>query len=473
MINNETTIVLKEDANINEIINKINLHPNTKIKIKRIKNLDEIKYNDMLKKIFEQISSVEKEYYIEIEVENREIIKKSGLLNYHNINMHIYTDNTEYTLSEFLEEETQLENLIKPIKSSNLSPYEKYLAVYNIVKQFKPYKENENDKSQSRKIKYILKNEYMVCVGYATLLKTLLDKIDIPAICISVSYEQESTKENKITVLEGHERNIVKIDDEKYNIHGIFVADATWDNDMKQDLYNNSSMTFDRKKEARKLESLTPTDLLLDFHNIGDFSKKINFYLKRYISKSSEEKYILKAIKGYQQLYLDIMNHLRTLDYDKYNYFYTEYHNKIEKILSCIFPKQEKTSSNFSDSMDNILYLLSQFDAYSDDSKANDKIDSNLIKEAENLFSDFLTEYATYIIPISNKAIPNQIIFEAAMNVKKEINKYTLEQLNMWKKEAMSINHEEEIHAFPYSYDPNITRLNYLNSETNISHKNR
>ena len=40
-------------------------------------------------------------------------------------------------------------------------------------------------------------------------------------------------------------------------------------------------MTFDRKKESKLLESLEDEDLLLDFHDMSDFSNKINFFLKR------------------------------------------------------------------------------------------------------------------------------------------------------------------------------------------------
>ena len=64
-----------------------------------------------------------------------------------------------------MEEEKKLEELVKDIKTSNLSQFEKFIAVYNIVKNYKEFKENENNRDQARALRYILDNEYMVCVG--------------------------------------------------------------------------------------------------------------------------------------------------------------------------------------------------------------------------------------------------------------------------------------------------------------------
>jgi len=428
----------------------------------------------MLKQIFDKISKSDEKYNIEIEVENREIIKKSGLLNYENINLSIYTDGNDYTLTEYLKEEIQLESLIKPIKESNLSPYEKYIAVYNIVKQFKPYQENKKIPEQSRYLRYILNNEYMVCYGYANLLKTLLDKVGISSIQIGTMFEDLSADTSKektsSTELIGHERNIIKIDDEKYNIHGIYVVDATWDNDEEKDYYNNASMTFDRKKESKALEILTNEDLLLDFHTIEEFTEKINFYLKRNISKSSESEHLKKIVRAYHQLYLEIMHYLMLLDYEKYSYYLNKYNNQVIEKISVIFPPPKK-SEQIQSSLDEIDRLLSILGKYDNITQNNDKIDKNQFREIENLFADFLTEYATYIIPLSNQKISDETLLEAATNVKKEINKYNKEQLDAWKKEVLKEKEETEEKAFPYIYDPNETRLNYLSSKESSSKK--
>ena len=199
-LNKKEEIILTVDLTDEEINNFNYINDNTIITIVESDyTKDEKTYFEKLIKIFKALSTHNRNYNIKINVKNRELLKQSNLLILHkNINLLINNDHYNYSKEEYLKEEDILEKLVKPIKESNLSPYEKYLAVYNIVKQFKPYKENEEDKNQSRDIRYILNNEYMVCVGYAKLLKTLLDKVGIPSIRISVgvdtSYDDGFTK---------------------------------------------------------------------------------------------------------------------------------------------------------------------------------------------------------------------------------------------------------------------------------------
>jgi len=94
-----------------------------------------------------------------------------------NKNIIIDTGGEKISLKEYLRLEQILYNLIEPAK--NLSPFEKYIFAYNLVKNYKPYNENLEDKLQSRDLYKIIENEYMVCQGFATLLKDLLDKTGI------------------------------------------------------------------------------------------------------------------------------------------------------------------------------------------------------------------------------------------------------------------------------------------------------
>lgn len=399
-------------------------------------NKDELIFLSNLTKIFKKLEKHNRTYNIEIVVNNYETLKQTGLLNLvNNINLIIKNYSEKFTKEEYQNIEEQLNNLVKPIKESQLSPYEKYLAVYNIVKKFKPYKDNPNNPRESRSLKYILNNEYIVCVGYAKLLKVLLDKVEIPSMIISVivdtSYDNGFTMECIPTDLYGHERNIIKIDDNKYGIHGIYLADATWDNSIKYDLYNNSTMTFDKIKEAYRLERLEIVELLLDFHHFKEFSDKINYYLKREIKTSSKDSIKEKIITEYHLLYSRIMSILEELDHSKYQEFTKKYQDKISK---------KKNPS---------------------------------LKEIENIYSEFLTEYAQYIIPLSNNKIDNALMFEAISNVKKEIDKYTEEELKEWEQVVISENEKNEEEKFPYIYNPNETRINFLESKSKTKTKSR
>lgn len=407
-------------------------------------NDNELNFFCKLSKTIKKLEKHNRPYNIKIAVKDYKNLEKSGILNLiKNINLIIYSDFETYTKEEYKETHEKLNNLIKPIKKSNLSPYEKYLAVYNIVKKIKPYKDNPDRPRESRSLKYILnpENEYIVCVGYAKLLEILLEKVGVSSMSIPVlvdtSYDEGFTMECLETNLVGHQRTIVKIDDTKYGIHGIYIADPTWDNSEKFDLYNNSAMTFDKRKGAYRLEALGIDDLLLDFHSFKEFNEKINYYLKREIKKSPKEKINQKITLEYGILYNRIMSLIKKLDYSKYEYFNKKYQNKIDKIT-----------------------------------KKYEKMENVSLKDIEEIYTEFLTEYANYIIPLSNKEISNDVMFKALLNVKKEIDGFNEENLKEWEEVTKNKNEYFERENFPYIYNPNESRTNFLIAKENIKTKN-
>lgn len=260
-----------------------------------------------------------KKLFIKFDVKKRSIFKKVFKKSYQNLNLVICNDSHDYSYFEYMEEEKRLEELVEGVKNANLSPLEKYFAVYNIVKNFKPYKENENDKDAPRRIRYILNNEYMVCVGYAELLTNLLDKVGIDANTIGVgvdtSYDKGFTIEEKIVEYGGHRRVIVNIDDEKYNVHGMYMSDPTWDNDLDENYLNHSLMTFDKMQVSKRMFWLSTCNVILDIHNFDEFNQQVNFLLKRELKRklkdnsfnSSFEKNLLNA---YRYVTLSILTSL-------------------------------------------------------------------------------------------------------------------------------------------------------------------
>jgi len=404
-----------------------------------VSNEDELDFFHKLLKTIKKLEQHNRPYNIRISVKDYNNLKKSGLLStIKNINLIITSNLDDYTIEEYIEIEERLNNLIKPIQESNLSPYEKYLAVYNIVKNFKPYKDNPDNPKLSRDLKYILKpdNEYIVCVGYTELFEVLLKKIGIQSTSILVrvdtSYDEGFTMECVETKLEWHRRIIVKIDDDKYQIHGIYLSDPTWDNSQKYDLYNNNAMTFDKRKEAYRLEHIGIDDLLLDFHNFEEFNEKINYYLKKELRNSTEEKIKDKIIKEYGFLYNKILHLLKKLDYSKYEYFNQKYQKQLEKTT-----KKKNTT----------------------------------LKEIENIYVDFLTEYANYIIPLSNNKISNDNMYKALSNVKKVIDGYNKEELQKWSEITNKKNVFYEQENFPYLYNPGESRINFLETKENVKSK--
>lgn len=171
-------------------------------------------------------------------------------------------------------------------------------------------------------------------------------------------------------------------------------------------------MTFDRKKEARRLEFLNNFDILLDFHNFEEFQNKINFYLKR---KINEKRYYSENDNiqiAYMQLYSEILKVLMDIDYKEYSKYLQNY------------------------SLD--------------------------LSSLEKISSDMLTEYANYIIPITNNTVSFETILNAAKVVKEKINNYSNEQINEWLKETIARNEEVDTYTLPYLYDPQNKKEGYL-----------
>ena len=133
-----------------------------------------------------------------------------------------YGDLHKCTLEEFSAMRETIDWFNELVQSANLSPAETLLFAYDIMKTFK-YKENNENKDQSRYLHNIVMSEYIVCVGYAKFMEQLLKENGIAAEEIGVSCNIDKQQPD------GHARNLVRLDDDKYDIHGVFCIDATWD----------------------------------------------------------------------------------------------------------------------------------------------------------------------------------------------------------------------------------------------------
>ena len=258
---------------------------------------------------------------IDCEINNRNEFNNVFLnYNFKNVKLVVYSDSCYYTFKSYIKEEKLLNNLVLPIKKQNLSPLEKYLAVYNIVKNYKPYKiyeKHEKDFRKSACLKYILKNEYIVCTGFTTLLVTLCDRGGIKVNEIGVDID-----EKKGDGVLHHSRCIVSIDDDKYNVHGLYMADPTWDNDSEVNSFNHALMTFDKMQVSQDRFYYNFYEPIIDIHNFEDFNEQFNYLLNNQLSEyrllSYNFNYYLKI--SYASVLSSILD---TISSDpKYKYFY-------------------------------------------------------------------------------------------------------------------------------------------------------
>ncbi len=247
-------------------------------------------------------------------------------------------------LDQYLMVDDMLELMVKDIKEANLSLYEKYLAVYEIVTHFKLYYENNINKREARLLHYILFNYYIVCYGFSELLVALLDKVGIKAYNISVDYykekEEVSIKEqaqlslDDILIKEGtrayHARTMVRLVDDKYNINGLFIADSTWDNNIEKHYFNYSLLTYDEMLKENK-EFYNTGINVLEIRSLNSFVEEVRVnkeYLKFFIDviKSLDEEFYMYLVNKYN-LCLNDYNLLE----DIYNYIIRYAHNNINK----------------------------------------------------------------------------------------------------------------------------------------------
>lgn len=301
-----------------------------------ILEVEENNVEDVLS-ISKRLKELGKENNVVIRAKNKDKIfariKENEAYRQDNIYIDIKTE--IYPLKDFLNYETTLYEIVEPTKE--LSPFEKYIYIFNVVKQFKYYKENENDKRLSRNLYDILNNEYMVCVGYSVLLRDLLKKVGINSIGISVSVDTSYDDDNTITsaTRSGHARAYIHIVDHKYNIDGFYIADPTWNNFMHKDIYTHLALTNEEETYTRRynfIGSNIDTSELFNVKSLKEFYSKIDFFTSR-ISLEKENIFKLYDNPNYiSQIIIDLLTSLQKLSPEFTNQLKNKY-KELEKYL--------------------------------------------------------------------------------------------------------------------------------------------
>lgn len=72
--------------------------------------------------------------------------------------------------------------IIDEVRKYSLSPFEQYMYLYNIVKNFKPYRESNDNYLESRSSHLLFFNEHIVCEGYANMFNVLFETNNIKSL---------------------------------------------------------------------------------------------------------------------------------------------------------------------------------------------------------------------------------------------------------------------------------------------------
>lgn len=316
-----------------------------------------------------------------IELKEKEYLYK----NEDKLNRVTFEANNELYLkiSDLKKLDETMDLMVKDIKESNLSPYEKYIAAYDIVKSYKTYKAS-NDKNASRSVYAVILNDYAVCLGYDNFLNELLKRLSI-----------ESDEIHCICKGSLHSVVLTHIKDSKYNIDSFQISDPTADaikEDYKQkplvqnymflnvtfkeamNYYTNieSSKIFNetspekifeylKHKFGKKYIEITCNTYIGDLYNIlktigvtddrpinvfNDLFKKIGTDETKYTLETAEKaiSYIQRRINqkiDYQQQLKAIYNVNKFINQDNKSYYdFVKENFRIEKILGQIDTSQ-------------------------------------------------------------------------------------------------------------------------------------
>lgn len=282
---------------------------------------------EKIKNIFSEISKLNIKPDILIRLHKICELDLMDISNYENINFRIVIDDYTYNYEELNMINLELKKYLTNIVNESMSPYEKYISIYNFVRKYKKYKIIEqtelidlrqliNNKHQSSSLKYILENDYIDCRGFSYLLQSMLNMVGIESVEFGFDiYREDGSK------LGGHARTLINIDDDKYDLHGIYVSDATWDannldNDLKYSLLPLSTM---RNEMYGKCE----TTLLFDSLNIEEFRSNINEFCSNIKYGNSKLKVLemicsidkkkaleLSQIEDNDEFYQQLMNYI-------------------------------------------------------------------------------------------------------------------------------------------------------------------
>ena len=201
----------------------------------RVKEVKLSLFRKLIDKL-EAIRSIGIDYYVSIDIEEHNFTfedfcvfeQAKSLLKEKGSDLFFFGGHSMFhTLDEMKKTDKILDDMIKKINSFGFSPFEKFLYIYNFVCSRAP-KEFEHDHESphlSRDLMSVVTTPYCVCVGFSQMLLYLCRETGIECF-----YQLIDVSEG-----DNHENDLVYLDDDKYDIHGLYYADSCWDSIDEED----------------------------------------------------------------------------------------------------------------------------------------------------------------------------------------------------------------------------------------------
>lgn len=182
-----------------------------------------------------------------------------------NIRFYIEGNTLSIDIDEYRQTIEYIQGIIELVSSHRLSPLEKMLYAYDIVRD-RVYKLESGDESpyKSRDLTQVIVGDRIVCSGFSKILGAVLTELGI---------------RNKVQLLRnnvegnGHARNVCYIRDDKYGVEGIYYMDATFGSKKREgdDSYLKNYEYFARSQ--MDMELIT-RGIYRDI-SLGGFSRKM------------------------------------------------------------------------------------------------------------------------------------------------------------------------------------------------------
>ena len=240
--------------------------------------------------------------------------------------------------AEFHKMFLMLNRIIQFINHYNLSPLEKVLLVYDIVKSNKYKRESQNEgHGKSRNLNEIINGDKIVCVGFSNLMDFLLTNLGFRSKITVLKYEN-----SKI----GHQRNCIYLKDTKYNIDGVFFLDATWDSKKSENYIDNYSFFLKPLSFFKKIKKSETVMIPASFNLL----QKNKEELIKEIEKANQDELIHFMIK--LSKLIDIY---KNNDKER-NRIFCKTKEELVKIIDEIYCKYNKKISR--SSFENALYKV-------------------------------------------------------------------------------------------------------------------
>ena len=235
------SLIEKEEFNQlnNPIVYFSNKEEFTKPRVKEIINFAKqmkktgINLNIKILSDFEKIDEKSKVAYFFTKEELKQLLyldKKVSSIKLPNIlfceKMQFSNGKEDWNLEQVINANMKIDKYVEEIRRLNLTPFEAMIFIHKIASNFVYNNDKTVTADHSSTLVGVLNGDKIVCQGYATLVKAIVDRLQLKGLSAEINGFQCTKNDNSIYF---HANNLIHINDEKYGVNGVYLEDSCWD----------------------------------------------------------------------------------------------------------------------------------------------------------------------------------------------------------------------------------------------------